>query len=85
MRRFAMTLAVLGILCFAAGQAQADGHYSHHGHHGWYAPVIVPRPVVVARPIVPVYPPVCGYRYYQPWPASGFYYRSPGLSIGVGF
>ena len=35
MKRVAWILTVLGILCFAAGQAQAHDWY-HGGHHGPY-------------------------------------------------
>jgi len=90
---------VLGILCVAAGQAQAHDFHHHGGHHGgYYAPVVVrplvwvaprvvvpvlPPPVVVYRPAI--YPPVYRYRYYEPVPRAGFYYQSRGLSLGVGW
>jgi hypothetical protein len=76
------------------------GHYGgHHGyycgpHHGGFrGPVVVQRSIwvaprvliPVAPPPVVVYPPVYRYRYYQPAPAGGFYYSSPGLSIGIGW
>jgi hypothetical protein len=76
------------------------GHYGGHPgyycapHHGGFCgPVVVQRPIWVApRVVVPVapppavmYPPVYRYRYYQPVPAGGFYYSSPGLSIGIGW
>lgn len=88
MRRFALMVAALAILGVSAGQAQAHGHHGHYGHHGYYTPAVVyPRvwapPVVVMPPRV--YPPVYDYRYYTPRPASGFYYRGPGVSVGVGF
>ena len=97
MKRVAWILTVLGILCFATGQAQAHDWY-HNGHHGpyhggYYGPVVVrPQVVVVPRVVVPVgpppevvYPPVYRYRCYEPVPSGGFYYRSRGLSIGVGW
>ena len=101
MRRVACVLTVLGILCVAAGQAQADGW--HHGgyyggHHGGYYGNVVVRPIFVspqfAVPVLPpprvVYPPytyrpACGYRYYAPAPSAGFYYQGRGLSLGVGW
>jgi len=91
MRRVALILATLGILCLAAGQAQA--HPYHHGYGGYYhgyyyAPVVVRPPVWVAPPVVvpaPIYPPVYQSPCYYPAPAAGIYYRGPGLSIGIGF
>ena len=90
MRRVALILVTLGILCLAAGQAQA--HPSHHScggyYHGYYGPVVVARPVWIAPPVVvsvPAYPPVYRPQCYYPAPAASFYYRGPGLSIGVGF
>jgi hypothetical protein len=90
MKRFALMLATLAILCVGAAQAQAHGyHHGHGGYHGgFYGPAVVyPRvwapPVVVVPPRV--YPPVYDYRYYAPRPSTGFYYRGPGVSIGVGF
>jgi len=98
MKRVAWILTVLGILCFATGQAQAHDWYhgGHHGYHGAYyggyhGPVVVrPQVWVGPRVIVPVvpppevlYPPVYRYRYYEPVPSGGFYYRGRGLSIGV--
>lgn len=90
MRRFALMLATLGILCVAASQVQAhDYHHGHGGYHrSYYGPAMVyPRvwapPAVIVR--APVYPPVYGYRYCAPRPSSGFYYQGRGVSIGVGF
>jgi hypothetical protein len=91
MRRIALILATLGILCVAVSQVQAHGY--HHGYggyyRGYYGPVVVRPPVVVAPPIIVrprvVYPPVYGYRYYDPSPSGGFYYQGPGVSVGVGF
>jgi hypothetical protein len=67
MKRVAWILTVLGILCLAAGQAQAhDGRYygGHHGgyhgvyHGGFYGPVVVrPQVWVGPRVLVPVAPP----------------------------
>lgn len=87
MRRFALMLATLGILCVAAGQAQAHGYrpyYGGHGyHHGYCAPAVV-YPRVWAPPVVVVppraYPPV-----YVARPGTGFYYQGRGVSIGIGF
>jgi len=62
MRRVACILTVLGILCVAAGQAQAHDFHHHGGHHGgYYAPVVV-RPLVWVAPrvVVPVLPPSSG-------------------------
>lgn len=97
MRRIALTLATLGILCLAAGQAQAHkyhhGRHGHHGHHGRHhrATVVVGRPCWAAPPMVvrvpayrPVYRPMYHYPYYSA-PAYGFYYQRRGLSIGIGF
>ena len=56
MRRVAFALTVLGILCVAAGQAQAHD-FHHHGYHGGhYAPVVVRSQVFVAPRVV--YPAV---------------------------
>ena len=68
-------------------------HGGHHGHHGYCAPVVVaPRVYLPPRVVVPypdyppvVYPRVYRPSYYYPAPQSGFYYRGPGVSIGVGF
>ena len=100
MKRVAWILTVLGILCFATGQAQAhdwyhDGHHGCHEayYHGYHGPVVV-RPQVwvgprVIVPVVPppevVYPPAYPYPYYQAVPSGGIYYRGPRLSIGVGW
>jgi hypothetical protein len=91
MRRVALILATLGILCLAVGQAQA--HVYHHGyggyHHGYYGPVVVRPPVWVAPPVVVrprvVYPPVYPSGCYYDYPSSGFYYQGPRVSVGVGF
>jgi hypothetical protein len=100
MKRIALILATVGILCLAAGNAQAGGpHHGYGGHHGGYYPggyhggyrynaVVVRPPVCLPPPVIaryPVYPPVYRYNYYYPAPAYGFYYQSRGLSIGVGF
>ena len=72
-------------------------HYAYYAPRVIVPPVVVgarvyavPAPVVVPPP--PVYPaPVYvapGYgcpRYYAPAPSVGVYYRSRGLSIGIGF
>jgi hypothetical protein len=98
MRRVALILAVLGVLCVGVGQAQAYGPY-HHGHHrAYYGPMVVRPPVwavpqvVVAAPVVvyrqpACYPPVYSYpyRYYAPVPRAGFYYQGRGLSLGIGW
>jgi len=65
----------------------------HHGgyHGGWngyrvyYPPVRVYRQVVTRYPGYPVEIPPPVYSQYNYYPSSGFYYSSPGLSIGVGF
>jgi hypothetical protein len=99
MRRIALVLTVLGILCVAVGQAQAHGPYYYGGHHrAYYAPVVVSAPVwatprvVVAAPVVVYRRPVCypsAYSYpspyYAPVPRAGFYYQSRGLSLGIGW
>jgi hypothetical protein len=94
MRRVLLTLATLGILAVAASPALA-GHGYHHGyrHGGFYAPAYVQPRVWVAPPVVVPYggypavvpAPVYRYRPYYPGVQSGFYYRGPGVSIGVGF
>lgn len=89
MKRFALILAALGILCVAVGQAQAHPYYYGHGayHGAYYRPVVVRPPIVVApRVVVPVpaYPPVYSPYCYYPDPGYGFYYRGPGVSVGVG-
>jgi hypothetical protein len=92
MKRIALILAVLGVLCVGVGQARADAWhhgYHHGGYYGYQRPVVVVRPPVwVAPPVVvpvPVYPPVYRPYCYQPAPAAGFYYRGSGVSIGIGF
>jgi hypothetical protein len=90
MRRVALILATLGILCLAAGQLQAhEYHHGHHGYPGHYAYYRAPVVVRAAPVVVPyvAYPPVCRPwpYYYYPAPASGFYYQGRGLSIGIGF
>ena len=88
MRRVALILATLGILCVAAGQVQAHGYHHGHAYYGGYygavvvrPPVVIAPPVVVAPPIYPTYYPRC----YYSAPSYGFYYQGRGLSIGVGF
>ncbi len=92
MKRIAMALAIL--LCGAVGGAQAHGYHHGPGHHYSYYPhnrsVVVVRPSVWINPplVVPSYSPLYNYGNYgcyDRYPASGFYYRSRGLSIGVGF
>jgi hypothetical protein len=98
MRRVAYVLAVFGILCVAASQAQAHNPYYHNGyHHAYYGPAFIgPRVVVVSRVAVPTaicpqplfYRPVYSYPYcpsYAPAPGAGFYYRSRGVSLGIGW
>ena len=93
MKRVALVLATLGILCIAAASAQADGYHHGHGYHrgyygGYYGPVVVRSPVWVAPPVVvpaPIFPPVYRTRYCYPEPSYGFYYQGRGLPIGVGF
>ena len=66
MRRVAFVLTVLGILCVAAGQAQAHDYYHHGGHHGGYyggiRDTVVVRPPVFVTPqfVVPVLAPRAG-------------------------
>lgn len=95
MKRVALILATVAILCVAAaGQAQAHPyHHGHGGYHGayyggYYRPVVV-RPTVVYSPAVvpaPIYPPYYGNRCDYPAPYySNFYYQGRGLSIGIGF
>jgi hypothetical protein len=75
-----------------------NNHEVHHEHwhHGWYgypvvvAPRVVQPAVVVPYGVVPpvvAYPPVYAAPRYYPYgaPSAGFYYRSPGISMGVGF
>jgi hypothetical protein len=91
MKRVALILAVVGILCLGIGQIQAnDFHHGHHGYYGGYrhGPVVVARPIWIApAAVVPyaVYPPVYRPWYYYPGTASGFYYQGRGVSIGIGF
>lgn len=69
------------------------GYGGHHGGHygayygGYHGPVVVaPRVVVPAYPPARViYPPPYRYRCYEPAPVGGFFYRGPGVSIGVGW
>ena len=80
----------------AAGVAVTVGgwdppaHVVHH--HGWRRPVVVHPPVFYPpRVIVPAYPPVVYPpvysvpRVYYGGPNGSFYYRGPGVSLGVGF
>ncbi len=97
MKRVVLILAVFGILCLASSLAQANGPHGSHGyhghpgyHHGYYAaPRTVYRPVYVGVPRyapAPVYyGPACYPGYYTPYPSVGVYYRSRGLSLGIGF
>ena len=97
MKRFALILAVLGILCVTATQVQAHEHYYYaNPHYGYYygprvvyPPVILGPGAMVGSPRilpVPVYAaPVYYPRYYAPVPRYGFYYQNRGLSLGIGF
>ncbi|MEN6407672.1 MAG: hypothetical protein ABFC77_14525 [Thermoguttaceae bacterium] len=92
MRRAMMLLAVAGMLCVAAGQAEAHGPgpmRPHHYYHGGRPPVVVMRPPMVVGPrywvAPPPPPPMCPPPCYEPAPMSGFYYYGRGISIGVGF
>ncbi len=93
MKRAAMVLAVLGVLCISAGQVWAHDHHKGHGkyYHGHRGPVVVRPAVVVPPPVVVrprvVYPPYYGYGYgyYDPCPSFGFRYNGPRVSVGVGF
>lgn len=77
------------------------GHYGHHGHHGYpgpnvgvylgYRPPVVyaPPPVIYAPPPAPVVVPApmvapAPY-YYPPAPSTSFYYRGPGIGVGISF
>ncbi len=95
MRRIALALAVVGALVLCAGPAQASHPRSYRGgpHRSYrYAPPRYYGPRPYRPPVVrayPVYPwvvpaPVYPRPYYYP-PASGFYYRGSGISIGIGF
>ncbi len=100
MRRFALALAVIGILALGATAAQAQpprpyhgSHYGRHYGHHYAAPryhgprVMYPPPVVRHHYYHPgwvVPAPVYPVPYYYP-PSSGFYYRGSGISIGIGF
>jgi hypothetical protein len=92
MRRVAYVLTVLGMLCLAAGQAQAHNPNFHSGHHNAYyqgghhnayygSPVIRPRVYVAPRIVVPapavVYPQPLYYR-----PCYGYPYWSPMAAPG---
>jgi hypothetical protein len=97
MKRVAWILTVLGILCLAGSQAQADnrhhgGHPAYYGHH--CGPVVRPQVWIGPRVIVPVAPPPAvvyppaypyAYPYYAPVPSGGIYFRGRGLSLGVGW
>ncbi len=62
-----------------------DGYYEYRRPAPrYYAPPPRTRVVVVPEPEV-YSPPPRRYYYYQPAPASGFYYRGRGVSIGIGF
>ena len=90
MRRIALILATLGILCLAAGQAQAHAVplrlrrllprllWAGGGPSARLGRSAGGRagPGLSAGLSAPV---------LLPCPAAGFYYRGPGLSIGVGF
>ncbi len=96
MRRIALTLAVLAVLCVAAGRASAhDYHWAYKTYPGYYAPVVRAPVTVVRRVVVPipaaprvVYRPVYSYYpyyapspyYYYPVPSYGAYY-----TVGIGF
>jgi hypothetical protein len=95
MKRVAWILTVVGILGFAAGAAQAHGPYYEVHRGGYHGPVVVqprvwapPARVIVAPPPPPAayyYQPPCRYRYYEPAPSVGLFYRGRNLSIGVGW
>jgi hypothetical protein len=82
MRRVTYVLAMLGVLCVAATQAQAYGPYHHGGHnngyyhggyhHGYYGSVVVPRVYVAPRWVVPapavIYPRPLYYRSCYDYP-----------------
>jgi hypothetical protein len=94
MRRVAYVLTVLGILCLAASQAQANG--GHHGgyyggyhgggyHHGYYpGGVGFAQPVFVApRFVAPVLlPPRVVYPPYTYRPGCVYRYYEPAPRIG---
>jgi hypothetical protein len=93
MKRIALALLAVGILCIGAGQAMAHGPhgYGHGGHYGYYDGPAVVRPYYCPPPRV-IYPPVVvhprAYGYYvpdYPRPSYNFYYQGRGLSLGFGF
>ncbi len=61
-------------------------HHRHHGppHHSYryYQPYPWHPPVIAAPPRVHAPRP---YEYRSPYRSYDFYYRSPGLSFGIGF
>jgi hypothetical protein len=66
------------------------GHHHGYGSHGYYGygayPVVRPWvgvPYVVSPPVVAYPPAYVAPRCYAP--SAGFYYRGPGISVGVGF
>ena len=89
MKRVTLMLAVLALLCVAAGRAPAhDYHYAYRPHPGYYAPLVRGPVAVVPRVVVPVrvaprvvYRPVYGY-YPYPYCAPSPYYYAPSPSYG---
>jgi hypothetical protein len=71
----------------------------HHGYYGSVVvPRVYVTPQVVFPAVMPTPTAICpqplfyrpayvypSYPYYAPAPAAGFYYRSRGLSLGVGW
>ncbi len=89
MKRVTLMLAVLGLLCVAAGRAQGhDFHYAYGPHYGYYAPVVRGPIAVAPRVVVPVrvaprvvYRPVYGY-YPYPYCVPSPYYYGPSPYYG---
>lgn len=88
MKRVALILTVLGILCLASSQAYAhgghrgghhDGYAVHHGGH-YCGPVVRPQVWVGPRVIVPVAPPPAVM--YRPAYPYAYPYYAPAPSGG---
>jgi hypothetical protein len=90
MRRVAFALTVLGILCVAAGQAQAHYPYYHSVHHHAYysSAVIRPNvfiaPRVVVQAVVPAPTAICPQPlFYRPvYTCPAYPYYAPVPSAG---
>lgn len=86
------TLIVLGALVagltFFAGNTQAEAGHGHRGHHGYHSRIPHHGPGIYSgrryRGGFVGYP-VYGAYYGRPYRATGFYYSSPRIGIGIGY